>query len=161
MRAVENEKQLILDDNPGWALLFKMFLIPGVLIFIVTALGGFADYGRMWKYALFAGAAIVGLVLWRTLSHSVSEIIIDSQTKIVAHKRRGLFKKSDKIYPFNEIAGFFVRQGNLTKMEGNRPVWLVELKLTSGETVEITTVWNFNETEATSVADAANAFLRK
>lgn len=119
----ENANELILQDKSGWSLLFKMICVAVAVIFVGAAIGGFDGFERIPKSVIpvgaFLSAILIGFGVWHFASHPAPEIVINPQTKTVSFKRRGVFKKSDKIYAFDQINEFFVRQD---EDEDNRPI---------------------------------------
>lgn len=161
MRAKQIDGKLILQDAPGCLWLFGAFFVLVGGVFVYGSLGGFTDYDRVpwWAIALsfFMGAIAVSVGIWQIALHPSSKAIINSRTKTVLYARSGLFGKTERILRFGEIRRFSVEKSE--DDEGN-PLWRLELNLTSGETVELTSVWERNEEKCEAVAARANEFLK-
>lgn len=148
MRLTRTENELLLRDKPGCLWIFGLFFISVSSVFVYGSLGGFTNYDRVpgWaiSFSFFMGAIGIAIGVWQISSHPLSKIVINRQTKIIAWSQRGLFKKIDRVFRFEDVREFAVDRGE--DSEGD-PIWKVELNLTSGETVEITRVWERNEKE--------------
>lgn len=161
MREKLIDGKLILQDAPGCLWLFGAFFVFVGSIFVYGSLGGFTNYDRVpwWAiaFSFFMGAIAVGVGIWQIALHPSSKVIINPRTKIVFQRQRGLFKKADRNFRFEEIRRFSVEQGE--DGEGD-PIWKLELILMSGETVELTSVWERNQEKCETVAAKANQFLK-
>ena len=161
MQAKQIDDELILRDAPGCLWLFGAFFVFVGGVFVYGSLGGFTNRDEVpwWliPFSFFMGATTVGVGIWQIAAHPSSKVTMNSLTKTVLHERRGLFKKSDRIFRFDEIRHFSVEQ---SEDDESNPIWKLELNLTSGETVELTSVWERNQEKCEAVAQTANQFLK-
>ncbi len=162
MRLRKTENELILRDKPGCLWIFGLFFILVSSVFVYGALGGFTDYDRIpdWaiSFSFFMGAIGIAVGVWQISSHPLSKIVINRKAKTVVFTQRGLFKKTNRVFRFEEVQKFAVKEG---EDDESNAIWKTELSLTSGETVEITSVWERKEKECEYAAETANNFLRK
>jgi hypothetical protein len=162
MKIKQTENELILRDSPGCLWIFGLFFALIGAVFVFGALGGFTNYDEVPRYAIYLsflmGAIAVGVGIWQSAAHPLSKIIVDAQVKTVRHTQRGLFKKHDETYHFEEIAQFIVLED---EDDESNPVWKMAMLLNDGETIELTKVWSHDEKQYLETAQNVNQFARK
>ncbi|HEX9960959.1 MAG TPA: hypothetical protein VGB00_08505, partial [Pyrinomonadaceae bacterium] len=112
MKIKHTENELILQDAPGCLWIFGLFFACIGAVFVFGSLGGFTNYDELPSYAIYLsflmGAIGIGVGVWQISAHPLSKTIVDSQIKTVRHAERGLFKKHENTFHFEEIAQFIV-----------------------------------------------------
>lgn len=162
MKIKRTANELILRDNPTGAWLGGLFFILVSSGFAYGTIGGFTNAADSPNYAVWLGllvGAIGGSVgLWLIASHPLSTIFIDRQTKTVVVARRGLFKKTERLFRFDEVRKFAVERDE--DADGDA-LWKIQLILKPDEAVDITRVWERKQKACAEVAQIANDFLGK
>lgn len=160
MRVERAPDKLILRDAPGCLWLFGAFFIAVASVFVYGSVGGFTDYDQVPRYALVfsfvMGAIGIAVGVWQISAHPFSKVIIDKRFATVILTRVGLRGKNASVYNFFEIRDFFVTEGE--DDEGGK-LWRLALRLENGETVELSKVWERNESECRDTAQFANEYL--
>jgi hypothetical protein len=131
-------------------------------VFVYGSLGGFANADEVPRYAVYLsflmGAIGVGVGAWIIFRAPVTKVVINRQTKTVAHTRHGLFGKNEKIYNFDRIKQFCLIEEQ--DSEGD-PIWSLGIELAQGETIKISSLESHSERYKRDFVFQTNQFMNK
>jgi len=162
MQIEQTETELIVSETPGCVWIMGLFFALVGGIFVYGALGGFADYDKHapWTIALtfFMGSAAVGVGIWIIYNAPITRVVINRVENTVFIQRWGLFGKQESFYAFDEIERFVLLEEK--DNEGDE-VWALGMRLTSDETVRISSVASHDERFKSNFVFQINEFMHK
>ena len=104
------------------------------------------------------GAIGVAVGIWIIYRAPVTKVIVNRKTKTVVHTRRGLAGKQENIYNFGQIKQFCLVE---EVDDESNPIWSLGMKLSSGETIVISSLQSHDEKYKRDFVFQINDFLRK
>ena len=162
MKIAEKGNELIIKETPGCLWLVGLFFAIIGAAFVYGSLGGYSNYkdAETWVLAIhfLGGSAAIATGYWLIFQAPVTKITIDRDTKTLTYSKRGLFKKTENIYSFDQIKQF--RSIEVIDNEGDT-VWALGMELTSGVTVKISSLPINIEKVKLNFALQANQFMYK
>ncbi|MEP6902980.1 MAG: hypothetical protein ABJA66_14605 [Actinomycetota bacterium] len=162
MQTEETENVLVIRETPGclWFVGLFFSMIGGV--FVYGALGGFTNYKDYspWVIGLtfLMGAAAVGVGIWIFYRAPITRVVIDRIENTVLMTRYGLFGKQQTFYDFDEIERFCLIE---EKDDEGDNVWSLGMKLTSDETIKISSLASHDERFKSNFVFEINEFMHK
>lgn len=162
MHTEQTENELIIKESPGCLWIVGLFFAFVGGVFVYGALGGLADYARqsplMLALALLMGSCGVAAGVWIIYRAPITKVVVDRIEETVSMTRYGLFGRQQTFYHFDEIERFCL----VEEMDDeNSPVWSFGMKLTTGETLKITSLASHFEEYERKYIFQANEFIGK
>lgn len=162
MRAERSGNKLIIKETPGCLWLFGLFFALIGSVFVYGAIGGYSNFNDIspWVIAahFFGGLCAIAAGYWIIYNAPLTRITIDRNTETVTQKTRGLSRRSDVVYRFDEIEQFRL----IEKPDfDNDFVWSLGMELKDGELIEISAIQSPVESFKRDFVFQTNEFMYK
>jgi hypothetical protein len=162
MQTEQTGNELIVRDTPGCLWIFGLFFAFVGGMFVYGSLGGFVNYDKheLWMLALSLLMGLTGIAvgIWIIYGAPVTKVVINRLENTVLITRYGLFGKRESFYDFDEIERFCLVEEK--DDEGNN-IWFLGMKLTSEETIKISSFASHDELFTSDFVFQTNEFTRK
>ena len=162
MQIERTANELIIRETPGCLWIFGLFFALVGGLFVYGSLGGFYDFGRQTITALIVafvmGAIGMAAGVWIIYRAPITRVLIDRVENEVLITRFGLFGKRKKTYTFDAVERFCLVEE--VDDEGS-PIWSLGIKLSSGETIKISSSPSHDERFKQNFVFEINEFMFK
>ncbi len=160
MRIIENNRGLILKDNPNPIRFLGFFFLLISSASVYGSLGGFSNYTEAKNYELIL-AFIFGIIgasvgSWLILTKN-SQVNISAINQTANLIKSNLLGKKETSIPFYKLKQFIVSE---KEDQDGDPIWKVDLEMESAEIIELSSVWLHDKPQSEKAANTANKVLK-
>lgn len=156
----QSQGKLVLKDKPGCFWVFYSFFLCFGLLFIYGLSGGFTNlneitlWGKILAWIMAFSLVSVGIA--QIHKSPGSTVTFDSTKGKVFINRAGLWNKSEIELPLSDIDEIFLEETG--DIDGD-PVHRMAIKLKSGESVPLSTLWLHNRESQEKNKEIAMEFI--
>lgn len=162
MKIERSGEILVIRETPGLLWVLGGFFIAISSMFVYGALGGYSNWNEALRFTIGAHLAMgligISVGFGVIFSAPVTRIVIDRFNRTLLYRVRGLLRRSETVYRFDQIDSFSLIE---EKDSDGDPKWSVGLKLREGEVLKVSRLESPDESYKRNFVNQANEFMFK